>query len=50
MIGRIKHYEMHESGKVSPIPYNVEWVASGEASKLLGWFFIYQSNDSIEVI
>ena len=48
LIGKIVHYEYHESGKISPLPYCVHWNDSRRASELLGWFFVYPSRDEIE--
>ena len=49
LTGYIKQHEYHESGKISPIPYNVNWDNNALASRLLGWFFIYSTNEALEL-
>lgn len=50
LTGKIVHYEYHESGKLSPLPYCVHWDDSALAAKLLGWFFVYPSKSEIEEV
>lgn len=50
LTGRIKCWEMHDSGTVSPIPYNVDWDDNGLAARLLGWMWIYASETCVERI
>lgn len=50
LIGQIVHYEYHECGKVSPLPYCVHWDNNSLASKLLGWFFIYPCRNELQYI
>jgi hypothetical protein len=49
LTGRIVAHEYHESGYISPLPYKIYW-DQGNASEILGFFFIYPSIDSIEKI
>jgi hypothetical protein len=48
LTGLIKQHELHESGAFSPIPYCIAWDDSGRAADLLGWFFVYASDDTVE--
>jgi hypothetical protein len=50
LTGRIKCHEWTAPGRISPIPYNVDWDNSDRAYETLGWFWIYQSLDSIEAV
>lgn len=50
LTGRIKCLEYSGHGKVSGIPYNVAWDDSDRASDLLGWFWIYATDSSVEAI
>lgn len=47
LIGIIAHYEYHESGKISPLPYCVHWNNYQLAGEKLGWFFAYPSKDDV---
>lgn len=48
LTGTIKHYEHHERGWLSPMPYCVGWDDSSRACALLGWLFVYASDASVE--
>lgn len=50
LTGRIKGYEYHESGKISPLPYAIEWDDSSAACDARGWLFVYGCNDTVERI
>ena len=50
LTGRIKCIEMHESGKPSIIPYNIEWSNNDLAFEVFGWYWIYATHGSIEAI
>jgi len=50
LIGEIVHYEYHESGKLSPLPYCVHWIDGKRAHILLGWFSIYPARDELEEV
>lgn len=50
LTGQIKHLEMREPGVPSAIPYNVVWDDNERAFDLLGWFWIYQGDGSVEQI
>ena len=50
LLGTIRGYECHESGKLSPIPYCISWDNTDRAYRLLGWMFIYSDPDSVEAI
>lgn len=47
--GRIQALEYQLGGEVSAIPYNIQWDNNDLAYDLLGYFFIYASDESIEV-
>lgn len=48
LIGTIKRWEYHESGKVSPIPYLVEWDNFGMAQNTLGALSFYQGPEAVQ--
>ena len=49
LTGVIRSHEYHESGKISPIPYGVEWDNRYLARELLGSVLnIWQSEKSVE--
>ncbi len=50
LTGYVKHYEYHESGKLSPIPYCIGWDDSHAAAQALGWFFVYAGDESVEAM
>jgi hypothetical protein len=50
LTGRVKAYEWNKPGVLSPIPYCIEWDDSSRAAGLLGWFFVYASDDGVEAI
>ena len=55
LTGRVKHYEYNDNpkyprGTLSPIPYCIGWDDSGEACRVLGWFFVYASDASVEKV
>jgi len=46
--GVIRKLEFHESGKISPIPYNILWDNHELALKLRGIFSIYGGPENVE--
>lgn len=50
LTGRINCIEWCEPGVPSAIPYNVVWDDNRRALNLLGSFWIYQGDDSVERI
>ena len=48
LLGTIQHYEMHESGSASAVPYNVRWDDEDEAKRLLGTFWFWACDKSVE--
>jgi hypothetical protein len=50
LTGRIKCWEWHSPGHISPIPYNVEWDDNERAYDVLGMFWIYQDTESVEAL
>ena len=48
LTGVIKHYEYHERGWLSPIPYCIGWDDSARACAVLGWLFVYASDAGVE--
>ena len=52
LTGRVKQYEWSDNpahkGQLSPLPYCIDWDDSRWASELLGWFFVYASDASVE--
>ncbi len=41
LTGRIKFWEKHESGRPSPIPYNIEWDNDDAAHSLMGMYYFW---------
>lgn len=50
LVGEVKCYEWTRPGVLSAIPYNVAWDDEQRASVVIGWFWIYASDDSIEAL
>lgn len=50
LTGRIQAIERQTSGEPSAIPYNVMWDDNSLAADLLGWFFIYADDESVEAV
>jgi hypothetical protein len=50
LTGRIKCHEWNERGVLSSIPYNVAWDDNSRACDLLGWFYIYAADTTVEVV
>lgn len=50
LTGRIKAHEYNRPGVLSPIPYCIEWDSSGRACDMLGWFFVYATDETVEVL
>lgn len=50
LTGRVQNYEYHQSGALSPIPYNIAWDNNSHAADVLGWFFIYAGDESVEAM
>ncbi len=48
LAGSLAKHECHESGKISPIPYCIQWDDSAEARDVLGRLFVYAGVDQIE--
>lgn len=50
LTGTIKAHEWNniQNRIISPIPYLIGWDDSERAADLLGWFFVYASNESVE--
>ncbi len=47
LMGRIKFWEKHESGRPSVIPYNIEWDDDTAAYALLGAFYYWGAPSTI---
>ena len=41
LTGTIRRYEYHESGRISPLPYNIQWDDCDLAYRVRGFMFIY---------
>jgi len=50
LVGTIRKLEFHESGKISPIPYNITWDNHGLALELRGIFSIYGGPEDVIAI
>ena len=50
LTGMIRWYEWNEPGVLSAIPYNVSWDDSDRAYDVLGMFFMYATDTSIEAV
>jgi hypothetical protein len=50
LTGVIKHWEYNKPGILSPVPYCIGWDDSGLAHEVLGWFFVYASDFSVEAV
>jgi hypothetical protein len=50
LTGTVKHYEYHERGWLSPLPYRIGWDDSSRACDVLGWLFVYASDHGVEAI
>lgn len=50
LTGVIKHWEYNRPGVLSPVPYCIGWDDSAEACRVLGWFFVYASDDDVEPV
>jgi hypothetical protein len=48
--GLIARHEYTDSGALSAIPYAIQWDDSDQAYALLGWFFVYASDDTVEPV
>jgi hypothetical protein len=48
LTGVIKHWEYNRPGVLSPVPYCIGWDDSARAAAVLGWFFVYASDNGIE--
>jgi hypothetical protein len=49
LTGRVDHFEYHSPGRLSMMPLTVYW-DQASASELLGWFSIYPSPESLELV
>lgn len=49
LTGRVERFEAHSPGRLSMIPLTVYWEQE-DAGKKLGWFAIYQSPESLELL
>lgn len=49
LTGTIRKWEMHESGKPSPIPYNIDWDDDRLAREMLGMFYFYSSPERVVI-
>ena len=50
LTGYIKHYEYLIGGGISAIPYCIGWDDSARAHEVLGFLFVYASDEGIESI
>ena len=57
LTGYIKHYEWNKAFRrgddanvLSSVPYCIGWDDSARAADLLGWFFVYASDDGVEPV
>jgi len=48
LTGRIHQYERTPTGMLSAVPYLIRWDDPEGARRLLGWFFVYATEGSVE--
>jgi hypothetical protein len=48
LTGYIKGHEYADSEHISPIPYLIGWDDPHLAHDIIGWFFVYADNETVE--